>query len=561
MKTIQNTKLLTIFLTTFFFFFSTNSLADVYMFTSAEVGNNNANSRFHTEILQNEWRNRAAEFGVCEGSYITGDLSAAVIDAINTNEMTLNFAGINITLSNRDMDGPLQGSPGGDVTLSTSSTLQDGAPRPENLVTGSPSFYSETTGSDGTRNGTLITFDVPQSVFGIWFGDLESNSMGTEAFIRFFDNTGAQIGTDTPIPSSTQWLDSEGIAEGDCGGSIRGCGNRTSRFVGFIADEDTPVTSMVVVVGDDDLGDFGLREHMSAIGPTVPTDFSCGDSNLEISKFAIDELTIGNNLLYTIVVNNHGPADATNTVVTDTLPTGVTFVSATSSDGSTCTESSGIVSCDLGIFVSGDPSVVIEIEVTPNSEGNITNNVEISSDENDPDNSDNTAFVDTNVSTSVGTGEPVICELEDLSSAYFTIDGSASTMLKAITSASNFLKKRKKNGTCSKNSTSNLNNLNSEARQLHSQIWQTTWQNLPLKSYDCSGDTGSNCSTFDSTSTTAEIQNNLDALQAIGQEILNNICIKGTNKRKQLLKKLNNNHKAASEEIDNFDTEIEVCEF
>ncbi len=63
---------------------------------------------------------------------------------------------------------------------------------------------------------------------------------------------------------------------------------------------------------------------------------------------------VGDELTYLLTVANHGPLDAAAVALTDTLPAGVTFVSATSTQGS-CSESAGVVTCDLGLLpVSGD---------------------------------------------------------------------------------------------------------------------------------------------------------------------------------------------------------------
>ncbi len=69
----------------------------------------------------------------------------------------------------------------------------------------------------------------------------------------------------------------------------------------------------------------------------------------------------GDVVTYTINVRNAGPGDALNVVVTDVLPAGTQFVSASS----TCTESSGTVTCNLGTIVSGDDATVtIKVKVT-----------------------------------------------------------------------------------------------------------------------------------------------------------------------------------------------------
>jgi len=78
-----------------------------------------------------------------------------------------------------------------------------------------------------------------------------------------------------------------------------------------------------------------------------------------------DPATVGNNLIYTITVTNFGPVDPANSVlVTDTLPAGVTFVSAVPSPQGTCNESSGTVMCNLLTIISG-ANATVTLTVTP----------------------------------------------------------------------------------------------------------------------------------------------------------------------------------------------------
>jgi hypothetical protein len=81
--------------------------------------------------------------------------------------------------------------------------------------------------------------------------------------------------------------------------------------------------------------------------------------------------------------------------VTDNLPAGVTFDSATPSQG-TCSESSGTVTCALGTLGSGE-SATVDIVVYPQSEGSPTNTASVSSSVSDPSSADNTATADTTV--------------------------------------------------------------------------------------------------------------------------------------------------------------------
>jgi uncharacterized repeat protein (TIGR01451 family) len=116
------------------------------------------------------------------------------------------------------------------------------------------------------------------------------------------------------------------------------------------------------------------------------------EADLALAKVAMPEpVKVASNLTYSISVTNNGPAQATGVLVTDTLPEGVTFVSATTSQGS-CMETSGIVTCTLGVLSSG-ATANVTVLVTPNATGSITNYARVTSNSTDPDLADNEAVV------------------------------------------------------------------------------------------------------------------------------------------------------------------------
>ena len=97
-----------------------------------------------------------------------------------------------------------------------------------------------------------------------------------------------------------------------------------------------------------------------------------------------DPVTTGGSLTYSIKVHNGGPDDATNVSVTDGLPGGVTFVSATASGGGTCKRTGSKVVCDLGTVPNGtDRTVTIKTTVTKKS-GSLNDSASVSSDVTDP---------------------------------------------------------------------------------------------------------------------------------------------------------------------------------
>ena len=83
-----------------------------------------------------------------------------------------------------------------------------------------------------------------------------------------------------------------------------------------------------------------------------------------------DPVEVGSQLVYSHVVKNNGPNDSRSTTLTDTLPEGVAFLSAQSTQGS-CS-GAAIVVCSLGTLASG-ASATVTIAVEPLEPGSLTN--------------------------------------------------------------------------------------------------------------------------------------------------------------------------------------------
>ena len=107
-----------------------------------------------------------------------------------------------------------------------------------------------------------------------------------------------------------------------------------------------------------------------------------------------DPVLVGREVTYTIDVANSGPASI-DVSVRDVLPAGVTFVSATPSQG-TCSESAGEVDCDLGEMADGGTATVI-IVITTLTAGVKINTATVYLGGRDPDIGDNTASEETTV--------------------------------------------------------------------------------------------------------------------------------------------------------------------
>lgn len=81
--------------------------------------------------------------------------------------------------------------------------------------------------------------------------------------------------------------------------------------------------------------------------------------NLTLSKTAAAGVYPGQNLTYTITYGNDGGVDATNAVVTDTVPAGTHFVSATGGG----TEAGRVVTWNVGDLTAGTTGLTVDMTV------------------------------------------------------------------------------------------------------------------------------------------------------------------------------------------------------
>jgi uncharacterized repeat protein (TIGR01451 family) len=99
---------------------------------------------------------------------------------------------------------------------------------------------------------------------------------------------------------------------------------------------------------------------------------------------------------YILAVNNAGPDTALNVVVTDTLPVGVTFLSASGNHWK-CTLSLGTVTCTRPDLNVGGPKDITIRVTAPSQRGTIVNTASVTSATNDPNPSNNAASESTTV--------------------------------------------------------------------------------------------------------------------------------------------------------------------
>jgi uncharacterized repeat protein (TIGR01451 family) len=122
-----------------------------------------------------------------------------------------------------------------------------------------------------------------------------------------------------------------------------------------------------------------IRAIPGTVGPT--------DADLTITKSGIVNL---DQIVYTITVTNNGPADATNVVVTDTLPAEVTYVSD-DCGGSNVPPWTWNIG---GLLNGANATCNVTVNVDPLFEGTVSNTASVTADQPDPTPGNETSTVD-----------------------------------------------------------------------------------------------------------------------------------------------------------------------
>lgn len=194
------------------------------------------------------------------------------------------------------------------------------------------------------------------------------------------------------------------------GGSCTVTGQQVSCTRPTLASGATAEVVLRVRVAADQVDDIVNTSSVS----TSTTDPTPGNNSSTITTEVVEaadlqvvktvdqrSVVAGTGLTYTISVINNGPSVATGTVLTDTLPTGLTFLDSTTTAGS-CTASGQTVSCTLGSVAPGSPvTVTVSARLGRGFAGaSVSNTASVSSPTPDPDPANNGGSVTSTVTTS-----------------------------------------------------------------------------------------------------------------------------------------------------------------
>jgi len=200
------------------------------------------------------------------------------------------------------------------------------------------------------------------------------------------------IGPD-PIPTVSRFVVARYNADGSLDNAF-GTGGKA--FTSFNSDSSAQNSAAgVVIQADGNIVVAGAASTDSTYRDIVLARYlgdptAAAGADLAVTQaVSANPALAGTSLTYTLTVTNHGPDSATGVTLTDTLPAGVVFLSATASQGIS-TQANSVLTCNLGILANGS-SAMVTLTVNLPSAGMINNTAGATANQPDPDPSNNSA--------------------------------------------------------------------------------------------------------------------------------------------------------------------------
>ena len=138
--------------------------------------------------------------------------------------------------------------------------------------------------------------------------------------------------------------------------------------------------------------------QITVVADVVNTTLDLGllmTTNVSVTKSGPASVVVGSQMTYTIAYRNNGPAAAQNVQVTDTLPAGTTFVSASPAPTAT---SGQTLTWNIGRMASGATgSISVVVAVAVDAPTSVTNRADMTTTTEDTTPSDNTSTTTTQV--------------------------------------------------------------------------------------------------------------------------------------------------------------------
>ena len=282
---------------------------------------------------------------------------------------------------------------GSSVTLSIVATVRPSgiyANTAQVTAANETDINSTPNNNDGSENDQATNTPVPSPRIDLSLTKVSNPANpavgGTVTFTLTVSNAGPSIATGVAItdslPSGYSFVSSspsQGAYSNASGiwsvGTVNASGTATLTInATVLAGGIYANTAQVTAAGETDLDSLPNNNAPAEDDQATDTPTPSPRADLRVNKAVTPASpAIGANATFTVTVSNNGPSTATGVVVTDQLPTGYTFVSATPSQG---TYDSGTGIWTVG-SINNASNAALQIIGTVRSSGNYTNTAEI----------------------------------------------------------------------------------------------------------------------------------------------------------------------------------------
>ena len=119
-------------------------------------------------------------------------------------------------------------------------------------------------------------------------------------------------------------------------------------------------------------------------------------ADVAVVKMGPASVASGGHIAWTLAVSNHGPSTAHKVTVVDPLPSGASYLSSSSSQG-TCAFAAGKLTCEVGTLANGANAQIAVAALVSAAPGTLSNTATVSAEEPDPEPANNSSTVLTQV--------------------------------------------------------------------------------------------------------------------------------------------------------------------
>lgn len=278
---------------------------------------------------------------------------------------------------------------GGTATVTITVDINADAP---DQITNTATVTSTETDENPQDNSTSETTDLnpaidlvidkaasPTSVIAgndlVYTMTITNDGPSTATNVQFTDTLPAGVTVTNVTSSQGSVSNDNGVVSGNLGTLAADATATVTITVGVNSTTTGSLTNTASVSADET--ELITTNNQDSVTTTVTQNV-----DLQIEK--VDNTTTvtnGSDLTYTLTVTNNGPSTATNVVVTDNLPSELSFVSGTTTVG-TLTNTGNNVSVNLGTLApNGTATIVLNTTVVGTGFGTITNTASVAAAE------------------------------------------------------------------------------------------------------------------------------------------------------------------------------------